>query len=157
MARELRSAVAADAAVPRAGWAAIRAGTVPRDGLQFLAFCAVGAVGALVNLVAYVGLVTVVHVAPLVAATTAFCLGVVHNYLANRWLTFRSHRRGFASQGARFAVVALFALSVNLVVLALLLPVIGTVDAQVIAICVATPVNFLGNKRWSFALGLDGS
>jgi putative flippase GtrA len=150
MARQLRSAIAADAAVPRAGWAA----TIPRDGLQFLAFCAVGAVGALVNLVAYVGLVTIAHVAPLVAATAAFSLAVVHNYVANRWLTFRHHRRGFASQGVRFAIVAMLALGVNLAVLALLLPILGMVGAQVIAICAATPVNFLGNKRWSFAEGV---
>jgi putative flippase GtrA len=104
--------------------------------------------------VAYVGLVTIAHVAPLVAATAAFSLAVVHNYVANRWLTFRHHRRGFASQGVRFAIVAMLALGVNLAVLALLLPILGMVGAQVIAICVATPVNFLGNKRWSFAEGV---
>src|SRR5262245_22050183 len=153
MARALRSAIAADGAVPRAGWAGLRAGTVTRDGLQFLAFVAVGAVGTLVNLAAYVGQVSIADIAPLVAATTAFWLAVAHNYMANRWLTFRRQRRGFASQGVRFAAVALLALVVNLAVLVLLLPLVDAVAAQVIAICVATPVNFVGNKRWSFADG----
>lgn len=149
----LRSALAADAAVPRAGGAGLRARALTRDGLQFVTFCAVGAVGTLVNLAAYIGLVAVAHVAPLAAAAAAFCLAVGHNYLANRWLTFRRHRRGFAAQGARFAAVAVLALAMNLAVLALLLPVADAVAAQVIAICVTTPVNFLGNKRWSFSGG----
>jgi putative flippase GtrA len=153
MARALRSATATAGTVPRAGWAGHRAGTLTRDGLQFLAFCAVGAAGTLVNLAAYAGQVTVADVAPPVAAVTAFWLAVAHNYLANRWLTFRRHRRGFAAQGARFVVVALLALAVNLAVLALLLPLVDAVAAQAIAICVATPVNFVGNTRWSFAGG----
>ena len=94
----------------------------------------------------YVGQITLADVAPPVAATVAFGVAVTHNYLANRWVTFRRQRSGFASQGARFAVVSTVALGVNLGLLALLLGVMESVAAQLVAVCVAMPVNFLGNK-----------
>jgi dolichol-phosphate mannosyltransferase len=133
--------------------AVVRAGRVRESWLQLLAFSAIGAVGAVVNLAVYVGQITLAGVAPLVAATVAFCVAVSHNYLANRWVTFRRQRSGFASQGARFAVVSAVALGVNLGLLALLLGVMQSIPAQILAIGVAMPVNFLGNKLWSFAGG----
>ena len=133
--------------------ALVRAGRARESWLQLLAFCAIGAVGVVVNMAVYVGQITLADVAPLVAATVAFCVAVSHNYLANRWVTFRRQRSGFASQGARFAVVSVVALGVNLGLLALLLGVMQSVAAQILAIGVAMPVNFLGNKLWSFAGG----
>ena len=133
--------------------ALVQAGRARESWLQLLAFCAIGAVGAVVNMAVYVGQITLADIAPLVAATVAFCVAVSHNYLANRWVTFRRQRSGFASQGARFAVVSTVALGVNLGLLALLLGVMQSVPAQILAIGVAMPVNFLGNKLWSFAGG----
>jgi putative flippase GtrA len=121
------------------------------DWLQFGAFCAVGAAGAALNLAVYAGQVRLADIAPLVAAFVAFWVAVTHNYLVNRWVTFRRARGGVVAQGWRFAVVSLVALAVNLGLLALLLGVMASVAAQAVAICLATPVNFLGNKLWSFA------
>ena len=133
--------------------ALVRAGRASESWLQLLVFCAIGAVGVVVNMAVYVGQITLADVAPPVAATVAFGVAVTHNDLANRWVTFRRQRSGFASQGARFAVVSTVALGVNLGLLALLLGVMESVAAQLVAICVAMPVNFLGNKLWSFAGG----
>ena len=116
--------------------------------LQFTLFCAIGAVGAVVNLAVYTGQVRLAGIAPVVAAIGAFWVAVTHNYLANRWVTFRRARGGFVAQGSRFAVVSTLALAVLLV---LLLGVMDSVAAQALAICLATPVNFLGNKLWSFS------
>jgi putative flippase GtrA len=51
----------------------------------------------------------------------------------------------------RFLVVSTLALGANLVVLHLLVSAgLGEVVAQAIAIVLVTPVNFIGNKLWSF-------
>jgi dolichol-phosphate mannosyltransferase len=51
----------------------------------------------------------------------------------------------------RFAVVSAVALAANLVVLRLLVGVgLGKLVAQAVAIVAVTPLNFLGNKLWSF-------
>jgi putative flippase GtrA len=58
-----------------------------------------------------------------------------------------------AVQGLRFLVVSLVALGANLLVLHLLIRFgFGKLVAQAIAIVVVTPLNFIGNKLWSFRL-----
>jgi putative flippase GtrA len=58
-----------------------------------------------------------------------------------------------AVQGLRFLVVSLVALGANLLVLHLLIRFgAGKLVAQAIAIVVVTPLNFIGNKLWSFRL-----
>jgi putative flippase GtrA len=76
---------------------------------------------------------------------------VTNNYLWNRLWTFRDQRGRVAVQGMRFFVVAVVALFANLVCLRLLVGLgAGKILAQAIAIVVVTPVNFIGNKLWSF-------
>ena len=55
-------------------------------------------------------------------------------------------------QAARFLTVSVLALGLNLIVLELLVSVgdLEKVLAQAIAILAATPLNFIGNKLWSF-------
>jgi putative flippase GtrA len=54
----------------------------------------------------------------------------------------------------RFLAVSLLALGANLLVLHLLIRFgTGKLTAQAIAIVVVTPLNFIGNKLWSFRLG----
>ena len=57
-------------------------------------------------------------------------------------------------QGLRFLVVSALALGANLLVLhALVSAGMGEIVAQAIAIVLVTPVNFIGNKLWSFRRG----
>ena len=84
------------------------------------------------------------------AAVFSFCVAVTNNYLWNRLWTFRGHRGHFYYQGLRF-VVAWCALAANLIVLRVLVALgLDPVAAQAIAIIIVTPVNFVGNKLWSF-------
>jgi dolichol-phosphate mannosyltransferase len=77
---------------------------------------------------------------------------VTNNYTWNRLWTFRAHRGGVAYQGMRFLIVSTAALLTNLAMLHLLVSLgLGEVVAQAIAIVLVTPVNFVGNKLWSFA------
>jgi putative flippase GtrA len=85
------------------------------------------------------------------AAVGSFLVAVTSNYTWNRLWTFRSQRGGVAYQGARFLVVSTIALVANLAVLHGLVSIgLGEVVGQAIAIVLVTPVNFVGNKLWSF-------
>jgi putative flippase GtrA len=114
-------------------------------------FCVVGAVGYLINLAVYDALLHGdVHY--LVAATCSFLVAVTSNYTWNRIWTFREHRGHIGIQGMRFFLVSLAALGANLVVLHLLIAYgsLGKLPAQAVAIVLVTPLNFVGNKLWSF-------
>ena len=76
---------------------------------------------------------------------------MANNYTWNRLWTFRAQRGNVAYQGLRFLVVSTIALAANLVVLYLLVEAgLGALPAQAIAIVLVTPLNFVGNKLWSF-------
>ena len=123
----------------------------PHNWLQLAKFCAVGATGYVVNLAVFTLFYEVfsVHYRP--AAVISFCVAVTNNYLWNRLWTFRGQRGHFYYQGLRFFIVAWCALAANLLVLEGLVRLgLDPVPAQAIAIIVVTPVNFVGNKLWSF-------
>lgn len=121
-----------------------------RNWVQLAKFCTVGAIGYLVNLAVYDGLLHAgVHY--LAAATCSFLVAVTSNYTWNRLWTFRDRRAGVAAQGMRFFLVALASLAANLVVLDVLIQLgVGKLTGQAVAIVLVTPLNFLGNKLWSF-------
>ena len=90
-----------------------------------------------------------VHYAP--AAVGSFLVAVTNNYAWNRLWTFRATRGHVVFQGLRFLVVSVFALLANLLVLTVLVALgLDEILAQATAIVLVTPVNFIGNKLWSF-------
>ncbi len=118
---------------------------------QLVKFCLVGASGYLVNLWVFSFLVLVLEMHYIPAAVCSFLVAVTNNYTWNRLWTFRAQRGHVAYQGMRFLVVSTVALTANLVVLHLLVEVgLRDIAAQAIAIILVTPVNFVGNKLWSF-------
>jgi dolichol-phosphate mannosyltransferase len=130
---------------------AARALRAPHNWVQLAKFCAVGASGYVVNLAVYALLLNWAGLHYLVAALISFIVAVSNNYWWNRHWTFRGDRGHFAYQGMRFAVVSTVALGANLVILRLLVGAgTGKVVAQAIAIILVTPLNFIGNKLWSF-------
>jgi dolichol-phosphate mannosyltransferase len=119
---------------------------------QLVKFCVVGGTGYVVNLAVYSLLVGVFEIHYLPAAFCSFLVAVTNNYFWNRHWTFRAQRGHVAYQGARFLVVSTLALGANLVVLHLLVTAgLGEIPAQAIAIVLVTPINFIGNKLWSFS------
>jgi putative flippase GtrA len=132
----------------RRAWASLRSLS---NWQQLGKFCVVGAVGYLINLAVYDALLHEdLHY--LVAATCSFLVAVTSNYTWNRLWTFREHRGHVGIQGMRFLIVSVAALGANLAVLHLLVVYEGLdkLPAQAIAIVVVTPLNFVGNKLWSF-------
>ena len=111
----------------------------------------VGASGYAVNLAVFTALVRGAELHYLLAAVCSFLVAVSNNYAWNRLWTFRGERGHFAYQGARFLVISTLALGANLVILHVLVRLgLGEVGAQAIAIVLVTPLNFVGNKLWSF-------
>ena len=132
--------------------ARVQAGLRKRKNWEQLAkFCVVGATGYAVNLAVYAFLLDVVGFHYLSAAVGSFLVAVTNNYLWNRLWTFRAQRGAVAYQGMRFFVVSTAALLANLAVLEVLVTIgLGEFVSQAIAIVLVTPVNFVGNKLWSF-------
>ena len=123
----------------------------PHNWVQLAKFCTVGATGYVVNLAVFSALLLWADWHHLLAATVSFLVAVTNNYTWNRLWTFRGQRGHVAYQGMRFFVVALCALAANLVVLAALVALgVPKIPAQATAIILVTPLNFVGNKLWSF-------
>jgi putative flippase GtrA len=126
----------------------------PQNWVELVKFCLVGLAGYAINLAVYTALLRGAGLHYLPAAACSFVVAVTNNYALNRLWTFRRHRGHLYYQGLRFLVVSLFALGANLVVLRLLVALeLDEVVAQAIAIIVVTPLNFVGNKLWSFRRG----
>ena len=122
----------------------------PHNWVQLAKFSTVGATGYVVNLAVYSLLVEAgLHYN--LAAFCSFLVAVTNNYTWNRLWTFRGARGHVAYQGLRFLVVALCALAANLVLLETLVWLgVPEIPAQATAIVLVMPLNFVGNKLWSF-------
>jgi putative flippase GtrA len=123
----------------------------PASWIQLLKFGLVGGSGYLINLAVFAVLagIGVHHV---LAAIGAFCVAVTNNFVLNRYWTFGPGEGPAHFQAARFFTVSLASLGLNIAVLELLISnhTTGDLAAQAIAVAVAMPFNFLGNKLWTF-------
>jgi dolichol-phosphate mannosyltransferase len=120
--------------------------------LQLVRFGVVGASGYVVNIAVFSALLAVgLHYRG--AATGAWVVAVLNNFWWNRHWTFAAREGHAGFQALRFFVVSFVAFLVSLAILTLLVETtsIPKVPAQLIAVTAATPLNFLGNKLWSFA------
>jgi putative flippase GtrA len=119
---------------------------------QALRFCLVGAAGYLVNTGAFAASLSLGG-QELAAATTAFVLAVAVNFWCNRRWTFAAGGHAWGGQAVRFLAVSVAAFLFGLAVLDLLVQLASmpALPAQAAAIVAATPLNFLGNKAWSFS------
>lgn len=141
------------------GWAGVgvRAAQLPQalrrpdTWIQFLKFGVVGASGYVANIVVYALLLDGAGLHYLVAATGSFLVAASWNYWWNRTWTFRAERGNFGVQGLRFFIVSAIVYAANVGLLAALVASgLSKIVAQGIAIILVTPLNFLGNKLWSF-------
>jgi dolichol-phosphate mannosyltransferase len=113
----------------------------------------VGGSGYVINLVVFDLLAEGVGIHHLLAAVGAFCVAITNNFLLNRHWTFRAGDGHAGFQAMRFFAVSVVALLINLFVLEALVSQssLGDLTAQAIAVAIAMPFNFLGNKLWTFA------
>ncbi len=125
----------------------------PASWWQLVKFGLVGVSGYLINLGVFAVLSGSLDLHHLIAAVGAFVVAVSSNFSWNRHWTFAAGAGHAGFQAARFFAVSLAALLINLVVLEALVggTSMGDLTAQAIAVAVAMPFNFLGNKLWTFA------
>jgi dolichol-phosphate mannosyltransferase len=132
----------------------LRAGVrKPDNWKQLSKFCAVGGSGYVVNLIVFTFFQQTLAVHHLDAATAAFAFAVTNNFWWNRHWTFEARDGHAGFQAARFFAVSMFAFLFAAAVLEALVRFteVPEVPAQAISLVVATPLNFVGNKMWSFA------
>ena len=121
----------------------------PHNWIQLAKFGIVGASGYVINLAVYAALLGIgAHK----AAAVSFIVSAASNYWWNRHWTFAREKGDFAMQGMRFYAVSIAAFAVNQLWLVLFLDLLGwgKIVSQAIAIILVTPLNFIGNKLWSF-------
>jgi dolichol-phosphate mannosyltransferase len=125
----------------------------PASWVQLFKFGLVGGTGYLVNLAVFAVLTEYLGLHHVVAAVGAFCVAVTNNFVLNRHWTFAAGAGHAGFQAMRFFAVSIGALAINLFALELLISAAGmsSLPAQAIAVAIAMPFNFLGNKLWTFA------
>lgn len=126
----------------------------PHNWTQLVRFCAVGGLGYVVNLGVFYVLAEELDVHHLAAATTAFLVAVTNNFFFNRYWTFQAGAGRARSQAVRYIAVNVTSLAFQLAVLEVLVSVVGSpkVLAQAISVAAQVPLNFAGNKMWTFGL-----
>jgi dolichol-phosphate mannosyltransferase len=124
----------------------------PANWLQLMRFGLVGASGFVVNLAVYALCVHALGVPYQAAAVLAWLVAVTNNFVINRHWTFDASAGALHFQALRFFFVSLIAFGLNLLLLTLFVEAasMAKVPAQAIAVVASTPLNFIGNKLWSF-------
>lgn len=126
----------------------------PANWLQLVRFGLVGGVGFVINLAVYALCVHPLGIPYQAAAVFAWLVAVLNNFVLNRHWTFDASAGRIHFQALRFFVVSLIAFLFGLLFLTLLVELGGVakVPAQALAVAASTPLNFLGNKLWSFQM-----
>ena len=120
---------------------------------QLLRFALVGLSGYGVNLTAFYLLVSVWGADHRSGAAVAFLTAVTNNFVWNRHWTFTATGGRAHVQAWRFFTVSLTGFALNLGLLeVLILAGVPELPAQAIAVATVMPVNFLGNRIWTFRL-----
>jgi putative flippase GtrA len=124
----------------------------PANWLQLVRFGLVGGVGFVVNVAVYALFVHSVGLDYRAASVVAWLVAVLNNFVLNRHWTFDARDGRAHFQAMRFLVVSLVAEAFSLLLLTLFVQGAGIakIPAQALAVAASMPLNFLGNKLWSF-------
>jgi dolichol-phosphate mannosyltransferase len=124
----------------------------PANWLQLVRFGLVGGVGFVVNVAVYTLLVHYAKIDYRAASVAAWLVAVLNNFVLNRHWTFDARGGRAHFQALRFLLVSLVAEGFSLLLLTVLVESGGVskVPAQALAVAASMPLNFLGNKLWSF-------
>ncbi len=127
----------------------------PANWLQLVRFGMVGGIGFLLNVGVYALCVHGLAIDYRISFVIAWLVAVTNNFVLNRHWTFAARDGHMGFQAMRFFVVSAIAAGVGFVALTILVEVAGLakVPAEALAVAGSTPLNFLGNKLWSFREG----
>jgi dolichol-phosphate mannosyltransferase len=124
----------------------------PANWVQLFKFGLVGGSGYVVNLAVFALLAGILDIHHIPAAIGAFGVAVINNFWWNRHWTFDARDGHAGFQAARFFTVSVIGLGVNLILLELFVSAVELPElpAQALAVACTLPVNFIGNKLWTF-------
>ncbi len=124
----------------------------PANWMQLLKFGLVGGSGYAVNLAVFALLTAAFDIHHIPAAIGAFSVAVINNFWWNRHWTFAAAEGHAGFQAARFFAVSILGLGFNLALLELFVTglELPELPAQALAVALTMPVNFVGNKLWTF-------
>jgi putative flippase GtrA len=124
----------------------------PANWLQLVRFGLVGGAGFVVNLLVYTLFVHGVGAEYRVASIAAWLVAVLNNFVLNRHWTFDARGGQARFQAIRFLLVSIVAEVFSLLLLTFFVEValLAKVPAQALAVAGSMPLNFLGNKLWTF-------
>lgn len=124
----------------------------PANWLQLVRFGLVGGIGFIVNVAVYALVVHSVGLDYRAASVVAWLVAVINNFVLNRYWTFEAREGRAHFQALRFLVVSLAAEAFSLLLLTVFVESAGIakIPAQALAVAASMPLNFLGNKLWSF-------
>ena len=128
---------------------AVQALRRPHNWIQLAKFGIVGATGYVINLAVYAALL---GIGPHRALAVSFVVSAANNYWWNRHWTFAHAKGHFGYQGMRFFIVSTVAFVATQFWLFVFLDWIGwgKIVSAAISIILVMPLNFVGNKLWSF-------
>lgn len=121
---------------------------------EFFKYALVGVTGTVINLLFLYIFTSVLGIYYLLSATFSFIIAVTNNYFLNKVWTFGEKiRHKVFTKWGKFLAISIIGLGVNLIFLFFFTSVLGIyyLVSQVFAIILATIVNFLGNKFWTFS------
>ena len=124
----------------------------PGNWLQLFRFAVVGGSGYVVNLAVFAFAHHAAGIDYRLAAVVAFLVAVSNNFALNRMWTFAAQRGRVVLQAPRFLVVSVVTFLVTLGLLTVFVEWVGMpeVAAQALSVGLGLPLNFLGQKLWSF-------
>ena len=87
-----------------------------------------------------------------VSAALGNAISFAANFFVNRRWTFAAHAGPLGPQAIRFATVSLLATATNVIAVHVLVESGGLAEfgAEALAVVIATPVSYLGNRWWTF-------
>lgn len=136
----------------RAARRARRALSTGHNWRQLAKFGTVGASGYAINLMVFAAVVAGFGAHHLIGAAVAFVVAVSNNFWWNRHWTFAARGGSARMQARRYFTTNVGAFCLQAALLELLVTSFGVreVPAQAVSVAVTVPINFLGNKLWTF-------
>lgn len=124
----------------------------PANWMQLLRFAIVGGSGYAINLLVFAAVVYGFGLDHRIGAVIAFLVALANNFMWNRHWTFDVAHGRADHQAARFFIVSLGAFAFQFGILQALVDGahLSSLAGQALSVAAAMPVNFLGNKLWSF-------
>jgi len=122
---------------------------------QLIKFMIVGGIGFGVNMFVYYVTYHLLLLHYIASAVWAFSIAVTHNFLLNKFWTFRcADKKDIFVEYYKYVSTNVLGLGVNLLILMLLVSFLKTpaLISQAIAICCAVVVNYAGSKLWVFKI-----